>query len=61
MGEHLIFSMVMVNWQRRKIENPCGADLNKGKKVFHYGKVLSDVSLAYVLAVVLSNAFFRPL
>lgn len=51
----------MVNWQRRKIENPCGADLNKGKKVFHYGKVLSDVSLAYVLAVVLSNAFFRPL
>lgn len=53
--------MVTVNWQRHKIDKPCGADLNEGKKVFHYGKELSDVSLAYVLVVVLSNAFFRPL
>lgn len=60
-GEHLIFSMVTVNWQKHKTEKPCGADLNEGKKVFHYSKEPSDVSLADVLVVALSNAFFRPL
>lgn len=52
--------MVTVNWQKQKIEKLFGADLNEGKKVFHYSKELSDVSLGYVL-VVLSNALFRPL